>query len=89
MAELWVATGFVRPYPWMAARRHPIRVARTTTVSHMKLDRERFTVRLPPELKAWLDAQATKNQRSSNGEIITLLKAARRQARAECDEAAA
>jgi hypothetical protein len=36
-----------------------------------------FIVRLPPDLDAWVEAQAEQNCRSKNGEILFHLKAAR------------
>jgi hypothetical protein len=36
-----------------------------------------YPLRLPPELKAWLEAQAKANRRSLNGEIIYRLEQSR------------
>lgn len=38
--------------------------------------RNRLTLRLPEDLKAWLEAQTTKNGSSQNSEIIRALRAA-------------
>lgn len=44
-------------------------------------DRKPMQLRLPPDLKAWLKAQAEKNGASQNSEIIRAVRAA--MARAE------
>lgn len=49
------------------------------------MTREDLKLRLPLELKAWLKAQAENNSRTMNGEILQLIKAAKR---AEDGEAA-
>lgn len=36
-----------------------------------------FGLRMPPELKAWLDARAEENGRSTNSELVQLIKAER------------
>lgn len=36
-----------------------------------------LSVRLPSELKAWLEARAKANHRAMNGEVISLLEAAK------------
>nr|WP_294864373.1 Arc family DNA-binding protein [uncultured Pseudogulbenkiania sp.] len=33
-----------------------------------------FPVRMPPELRAWLEERAKRNSRSMNGEIIAILR---------------
>lgn len=33
-----------------------------------------FPVRMPPELREWLELRAKTNQRSMNGEIIAILR---------------
>lgn len=40
-----------------------------------------FGLRLPPDLKAWLQEQADKNHRSLNGEITKRLEDSRREER--------
>lgn len=42
-----------------------------------------FGLRLPPDLKAWLQEQADKNHRSLNGEITKRLEDSRREERRE------
>jgi hypothetical protein len=42
-----------------------------------------FGLRLPTELKAWLQEQANKNHRSLNGEITKRLEDSRREERRE------
>ncbi len=38
--------------------------------------REQLQIRLPPDLKAWLKAEADKNGASQNSEVIRALRAA-------------
>ncbi|MBY2916176.1 Arc family DNA-binding protein [Rhizobium leguminosarum] len=36
-----------------------------------------FGLRMPPELKTWLDSRAEENGRSLNSEIVQMIKAAK------------
>lgn len=42
----------------------------------MTTDRKPMQLRLPPDLKAWLKAEAEKNGASQNSEVIRALRAA-------------
>lgn len=45
-----------------------------------ELSRKGVSLRLPEDLKAWLDARADDNGRSTNREIIQIIKAERSRA---------
>ena len=40
------------------------------------IDRKPMQLRLPPDLKAWLESEASKNGASQNSEVIRALRAA-------------
>ncbi|MBY5733406.1 MULTISPECIES: Arc family DNA-binding protein [Rhizobium] len=43
-----------------------------------------FGLRIPPELKTWLDTRAVQNGRSVNSEIVQMIKAAKKAEQKEC-----
>lgn len=48
--------------------------------------REKLLLRLPPDLKAWLRAEAEKNRRSLNSEVLVRLEESHKQANQQGDQ---